>query len=194
MSSFVHPEDSGAGSGLPPLDSLAYDVDDDGEHPGGGHCAGFGGVTPEDDRRAMIEQYRQALDVLVDSALESDDGWSLSRPILFTTHQLCELALSLVLEVKGLKPGSQHSLETRMAAAIGGNAFDRLTNEERQWCHEFIAAIVPLTGDGFPGRYANARINGVQLDERWCCINPQTIRNATVGFAALCLSAIEADA
>src|SRR5690625_2789015 len=143
-------DDRGGNVSLPPLDNLAYDVDDDGAHPGGGHCAGFGGASPEEDRRAMIEQYYQALDVPVDSALASGDGWSLSRPILFATHHLCELALSLVLEFKGLKPGSQHSLETRMTSAIGGNALDRLTDEERHWCQDFIAAIVPLTGGGFP--------------------------------------------
>lgn len=179
---------------LPALEHLAYTADEDGDHPGGGHCAGLGGDTPEEGRRAMVEQYANALGVLVDAALTSGDGWSLSRPILFTTHQLCELALDLALDRKGakrkgVKPGSRHSLETRMSAAVSSKALDYLTDEEREWCQSFIDAIVPITGDGFPGRYAQASPGGVQLDERWCCINPGAIRDAATVFAALCVAA-----
>ncbi|WP_454860127.1 hypothetical protein [Promicromonospora soli] len=172
---------------LPSLEKLAYAVDEEGDHPGGGHCAGLGGGVPEEDRRAMVEQYSAALDVLVDSALATGDGWSLSRPILFTTHHLCELALNLVLERTRLK-GKQHTLATQMMAAVDGNALDHLTGEEQQWCQEFITAIVPITGNGFPGRYAQAAVEGVQLDELWCCVSPEAVRDAAITFAALCLT------
>lgn len=172
---------------LPSLEKLAYAVDEDGDHPGGGHCAGLGGDAPEDDRRAMVEQYSTALGVLVDSAIATGDGWSLSRPILFTTHHLCELALNLVLERTRLT-SDQHALAIKMKSALDGNALDHLTDEEQKWCKDFIAAIVPITGSGFPGRYAQAPVDGAQLDERWCCINPEAIRDAAMTFAALCLS------
>lgn len=172
---------------LPPLDDLAYPLDDHGDHPGGGHCAALGGDRPEQDRIAIVDQYRTALIVLVDAALNSGNGWSLSRPILFTVHQLSELALDVALERTGAKPTlsgkSRHSLAIRLRAALENGAYDHLSSDERAWCQLVIDRIVPITGNGFPGRYANARLDGAELDEVWCCINPGAIRDAAITFA-----------
>lgn len=180
---------------LPSLENLAYPADDDGEHPGGGHCAGLGGASREADRVAIVDQYATALRVLVDAAEASGDGWSLSRPILFTVHQLCEDALDVANHRRHVDvPSSgknRHSLSVKMAGAIAGGVYDALTEEERQWCVRFVEEVVPLTGSGFPGRFADGTISdGRRLDDAWCCINPSALRDAAVMFAGLTLLAV----
>lgn len=174
---------------LPSLENLAYPAGDDGEHPGGGHCAWLGGATRAEDRVAIVDQYATALRVLVDAAEASGDGWSLSRPILFAVHQLCEDALDVANARAGVTvPQSgkhRHSLAVKMAGAVAGGVYTGLTLEERQWCERFIAEIVPLTGNGFPGRYADGTVSGRRLDDDWCCINPTALRDAATRFAGL---------
>jgi hypothetical protein len=174
---------------LPSLENLAYPADDDGEHPSGGHCAWLGGATREEDRVAIVDQYATALRVLVDTAEASGDGWSLSRPILFAVHQLCEDALDVANDRAGVTvPQSgkhRHSLASKMAGALAGGVYSGLTLEERQWCERFIEEIAPLTGNGFPGRYADGTVSGRRLDDVWCCINPAALRDAATMFAGL---------
>lgn len=175
---------------LPSLENLAYPAGDDGEHPGGGHCASLGGANREEDRIAMVDQYATALRVLVDAAEESGDGWSLSRPILFAVHQLCENALDVANDRHDVSvPSSgkdRHSLAVKMAGAVAGGVYAGLTDEERQWCERFIEKIAPLTGNGFPGRFADGTISGKRhLDDLWCCINPSALRDTATMFAGL---------
>ncbi|MFH8253280.1 hypothetical protein ACH3VR_23135 [Microbacterium sp. B2969] len=174
---------------LPSLENLAYPAGEDGEHPGGGHCAWLGGATREEDRVAIVDQYATALRVLVDAAAASGDGWGLTRPILFAVHQLCENALDVANDHAGVtvsrRSKDRHSLAVKMAAAVTGGVYAGLTLEERQWCERFVETIVPLTGNGFPGRYAGATVSGRQLDELWCCINPAALRDAATAFAGL---------
>src|SRR5688572_30734607 len=108
---------------LPSLEHLAY-PNDGGDHPGGGHCAGLGGTGSAENRIALVDQYINALDVLIEAALASGNGWSLSRPILFTVHQLCEIALDLAVHRAGqkTKKSERHSLEERFKAALDGGA------------------------------------------------------------------------
>ncbi|MFJ6680101.1 hypothetical protein ACIQLK_13385 [Microbacterium sp. NPDC091382] len=178
---------------LPPLENLAYPADDV-EHPEGGHCASLGGSGPEEDRVAIIEQWARALRALVDSAEASEDRWSLSRPILFAVHQLCENALDVALDRhRAPKSGNgRHSLGARMDGALKGAVYDHLTDEERAWCSLFVAKIAPLTGGGFPGRYANAKLAGTskELDELWCCINPVAIADAAILFVGFTLESL----
>lgn len=174
---------------LPSLENLAYPVDG-GEHPEGGHCAALGGGSPEDDRIAMVEQYATALRVLVDDAVASGDRWSLSRPILFVAHQLCENALDEALARMNIKVNTSgnksHDLTVRMEAALQGGAYSHRSDEEREWCQQFIEKVAPITAKGFPGRYAQARVSGKdQLDDVWCCIDLTAIRDAAITFAAL---------
>ncbi|PQZ53149.1 MULTISPECIES: hypothetical protein [unclassified Microbacterium] len=175
---------------LPSLDNLAYRVDDDGDHPGGGHCAWLGGDTRQQDRIAIIGQYATALRVLVDAAEKSGDGWSLTRPILFATHQLCENALDVANHFHGVDVPTtgkkRHSLTLKMTGALDGGVYDKLTPEWREWCQAFIETIAPLTGNGYPGRYALSTIQGrLQLDDVWCCINPQALADTAIQFAGL---------
>lgn len=180
---------------LPSLDNLAYRADDDGNHPGGGHCAWLGGDTRQQDRIAIIDQYATALRVLVDAAEKSGDGWSLTRPILFATHQLCENALDVANSFHGVTVSTsgknKHSLTVKMAGAVDGGVYDSLTPEQREWCQSFIGTIAPLTGNGYPGRYALATIQGrLQLDDVWCCINPQAIAETAIQFAGLTIGTV----
>lgn len=180
---------------LPSLEDLAYAVDDERDHIGGGHCAGFGADDPDEDRRVMIDQYVTALRVLVDHAIASDDGWSLSRPILFVAHQLCENAVDAALLQKSVKvdatSSNRHSLSVRMGAAHREGVLDDLTNEQRQWCDRFIETIAPITFNGFPGRFPHARVAGRKhLDEVWCCLNLTAIRDAAITFAQLMIVAV----
>lgn len=174
---------------LPSLENLAYPIGDDGEHPGAGHCAGLGGVTREADQVAIVDQYATALRVLVDAAEASGDGWGLSRPILFAVHQLCENALDVANAHAGVKVPQggihRHSLADKMAGAVAGGIYADLTPEELQWCERFIGEVAPLTGNGFPGRYAGATVSGRRLDEVWCCINPGALRDAAIFFAGI---------
>ncbi|ODU06784.1 MAG: hypothetical protein ABS81_04010 [Pseudonocardia sp. SCN 72-86] len=174
---------------LPSLEHLAYPADDEGEHPDAGHCAWLGGATREEDRVAIVDQYATALRVLVDAADASGDGWGLSRPILFAVHQLCENALDVANDRAGVDVSQsgkhRHSLAVKMAGAIAGGVYADLTLEERQWCERFIEEIAPLTGNGFPGRYADGTVSGGRLDDVWCCINPAALRDAATAFAGL---------
>ena len=177
---------------LPSLDNLAYPAGDDGDHPGGGHCASLGGGTREENRLAMVDQYGTALRVLVDAAEASGDGWGLSRPILFAVHQLCENALDLANDraraTVSRSGKHRHSLAVKMAGAVAGRVYDYLTPDERRWCERFVEQTVPLTGNGFPGRFADGTVSGrSQLDDIWCCINPAALRDAALMFAGLTL-------
>lgn len=180
---------------LPSLENLAYPADDDGDHPGGGHCAWLGGATREQDRLAIVDQYATALRVLADAAEASGDGWSLSRPILFAVHQLCENALDVANYRHDVTVSStgknRHSLTVKMAAALDDGVFDGLTAEERGWCATFIETVAPLTGNGFPGRYADAPVKGQhKLDDLWCCVNPQAIAETAILFAGFTTSTV----
>ncbi|WP_449406947.1 hypothetical protein [Microbacterium maritypicum] len=141
----------------------------------------------------MVDQYANALRVLVDPTDVAEYGWGMSRPILFTVHQLCENALDVAIKRSGVggvptSGRNQHALDVRMAGALRGGVYDELMLEEREWCERFVETIVPLTGNGFPGRYVDARISGrLQLDDVWCCINPPALRDAAVLFAGLTL-------
>lgn len=73
----------------------------------------------------------------------------------------------------------------KMAGAVAGGIYADLTPEELQWCERFIGEVAPLTGNGFPGRYAGATVSGRRLDEVWCCINPGALRDAAIFFAGI---------
>lgn len=181
---------------LPPLDNLAYLVDDEGEHPGGGHCAALTFDGDRDAARsAIVDQYSTALRVLVDAAELSEGEWSLTRPILFAVHQLCEDALDAANNhhpIRVAKGSHPHDLGPKMAAALEGGVYDNLEPEARQWCEDFIAKMVPLTGNGFPGRYADGKVSGkVRLDDKWCCINPSALRETATQFAGFTLLGAE---
>lgn len=180
---------------LPSLESLAY-PNDDGDHEGGGHCAALGDDDFHQGRVNLIDQYITALTVLADAAVKSGYGWSLSRPILFATHQLCELVLDLVLDVAHLTVKltgkHRHSLGLRMKAATNGGAYDSLKPDDRAWCEQFIERVAPITRNGFPGRYVSARVDRAELDEIWCCVNPIAMRDAAIAFANLSVVVIRA--
>ncbi|WP_375385961.1 hypothetical protein [uncultured Microbacterium sp.] len=138
----------------------------------------------------MVDQYATALRVLVDAAEASGDGWGLTRPILFAVHQLCENALDVANDREGVSVShsgkDRHALAVNMSGAVAGGVYDHLTPDERQWCERFVKKIVPLTGNGFPGRFADGTVSGKsQLDDLWCCINPAALRDAALMFAGL---------
>lgn len=169
---------------LPSLENLAYPVGD-GDHPGGGHCAWLGGATAEEDGVAIVDQYAAALVALVDAA-ETGKGWSLSRPILFVVHQLCENALNVANGRHDMPNDRGHSLAYKMKSALAAGVYADLTPEQRQWCERFIEEIDPLTGRGFPGRYPDGTLSDHRLlDDVWCCINPAALRDAATMFANL---------
>lgn len=179
---------------LPNLENLAYRVDDDGDHPGGGHCAGLGGADSRENRLAIVEQYATALRAVVATAELTDDGWSLGRPILFLVHQLCECALIVAMNPAtgkvSLPGGKNHDLENMLEAVIAAGVFDVLSDEERAWCREFVRTISPLTGFGFFGRFADRSLpGGVRLDQVWCCINPTAMRDSALRFMEFSLIA-----
>ena len=177
---------------LPSLENLAYPPDD-GDHPEGGHCAGLGGNDAAEDRVNIVSQYLTTVDLLVNHALASGNGWELTRPILFAVHQLCEDALAVALSRVHAKAKneSRHGLPEKVRTAAANGAYDHASVEERDWCVEFIETIDPFTLDGFPGRFAQSFKGGAPLDELWCCINPAAIRDAAVVFTMITVPELE---
>lgn len=177
---------------LPTLDFLAYPPDGM-DHPGGGHCVWLGGDEPAEDRVAMVEQYLTAVNVLVKAAQATGSGWSLTRPILFAVHQLCEISLDHAVHRGSTKAkkDARHSLADRFEAATQGGAYQHLDKADMEWCERFVREITPITRDGFPGRYANNRWNGTELDDVYCCVNVDAVRDAAVSFALLTVPELE---
>lgn len=135
---------------LPPIDQLAFRVSDPSEHVGGGHCIALSGTTSDDERVALVDQYFRALRLLVEDAERSGDMNALSRPILFTAHHLCELAIKAALLSKRASPLWSHHLPELWSTAVTAGCFQSMTKDERQWCAQFAINLGEISGDGTP--------------------------------------------
>jgi hypothetical protein len=175
---------------LPAIDALAFSVNDPGDHVGGGHCAALPGNSRDDERVALVNQYAVALATLVATAEQSGDRRPLSRPILFTAHHLCEVALKAAILSKRATAPKIHSLRTLWDAAVDADCFTSLTEDERAWGAKFAANLGAVSGDGTPGRYADGVVSEGTLDSTWCCLNVTAVRSAATVFAGLCISEV----
>lgn len=175
---------------LSPIDSLAFRVDDSSDHVGGGHCVALRGTSLDDERVALVDQYFRALTLLVEAAQESSDVVALSRPILFTAHHLCEVALKAAILSAGATAKKDHHLPALWAVALAAGCFARLPQDEVDWCAQFTSNLGAISGDGTPGRYVDGMVGGAAVDAVWCCLNITAIYAASMQFASLCVSEV----
>lgn len=169
----------------PPLGALAFAVDDPGDHIGGGHCAAMDGESADDGRIALIDQYQAALDLLVDEASATEDGWALGRPVIFVAHNLCEVALKAVIARRS-DPPRVHDLRRLWATALEIGCFAGLSSDASEWSGRFVNELGSISGDGTPGKYLDGRVDGRLLEEVWCCFDINAIQRGATYFAGLC--------
>lgn len=169
---------------LPQLDRIAFRVDDEGPHEGGGVCAAMPSDDPVERRKEMVWQYVRALGILADSA-GKETSWESSRPIIFVAHHACELALDLVADrvnVSRPREADRHSLVARFEAAAAAGAFKDREAEEAEWCRYLLTTLESLNS-GFAGRYVDGR---GAIEKSWCCLNPAALTDAVEVLASIC--------
>lgn len=175
---------------MPPIDRLAFRVSDSSDHIGGGHCVALPGASLDDERVSLVDQYFRALTLLVDAAQESGDVVALNRPILFTAHHLCEVALKAAILSTGATAKKDHHLSTLWAAAIAAGCFARMSQHEVEWCTQFASSLGAISGDGTPGKYVDGIVGGATVYAVWCCLNIAAIYAASMQFASFCVAEV----
>ena len=175
---------------LAPIDQLAFRVSDQSDHISGGHCVALPGTTSNEERVALVDQYFNALRLLVEDAERSGDMNALSRPILFTTHHLCELAIKAALLSRSASTLRSHYLPELWATAVTAGCFQSMTKDEREWCAQFATNLGEISGDGTPGRFVDGVVGGSSVDAEWCCLDISAIYNAAMQFASLCIAEV----
>lgn len=175
---------------LPPIDQLAFRVSDPSDHLGGGHCVALPGTTSDEERVALVDQYFRTLRLLVEDAERSGDMNEVSRPILFTAHHLCELAIKAAILSKGASTLWSHYLPELWGAAVSAGCFQLMTKDEREWCAQFATNLGEISGDGTPGRFVDGVVAGSSVDAEWCCLDTSAIYKASMQFASLCIAEV----
>ncbi|GAB3823134.1 hypothetical protein [Kribbella italica] len=168
---------------FPDLSKLAFRKTDPSDHEGGGHCAGLPDGSLHGQWDLVLAQHIAAFDYLVDKAASGQDGWALTRPVLFSAHHVCEVALKTAwVAHAGQSPKRGHHLEphwTRLAKAGGLRHLDPpQINEAR----DFISLMAELTPDGQTTRYPMPGVD--DLGATWCCLNSSGLRDAVYAFVA----------
>ena len=165
---------------LPPtLAAIAFRVDDQGDHPGGGHCVS---VTANESQgtRELVEQYLTALGHLAKRAARSPDGgWERTRPLLFNSHHTCELAVKAALLAGGVVFEARHGLADLWTALSGAGLTTALNDADADWCQDFAAFIADVAGNSIGARYAKPNPGRTAIDDVWCCVNPTALFEAT---------------
>lgn len=168
--------------------NLAYSVEDEGDHEGGGVCAALLGDSDDEMRVALISQYLSAIHILAASIRASTNDWTLGRPLVFLAHHLVEISIKAAIEGRGAIVPRSHDLTTQIAAARSAGCFADISAEASAWCEDLAAQVSSTTGDGTPGRFFDGQVDGAAIDDRWCCLNADLIVGATGAFAELCIA------
>lgn len=168
---------------FPDLSKIAFRKADESDHEGGGHCAGLPGRSLYGHWDLVLAQHMGAFDYLVERATNGNDGWALTRPVLFAAHHVCEVALKTAwVAHSGRAPKRGHHLEphwTRLARDGGLRHLDPMQfNEARA----FVDLMTELTPDGQTTRYPMAGVD--DLGVTWCCLNSSGLRDAVYAFLA----------
>lgn len=179
---------------LPDLASVAFRIDDPGDHPGGGHCVSVS-RTEADGTRELVEQYLGALRHLADRAAEEiDGGWALTRPLLFHAHHTAELAMKTALLSGGVQVEDRHGLEGLWASIVKAGLDQSVSAVDTGWCRDFVALVASAAGNSIGARYARAGRGHVPVDDVWCCVSPIALFTATERFAVQCIALARAAA
>lgn len=169
---------------FPDLSRIAFRHDDPSDHEGGGHCAGLPGDTRFNRWNVVYSQHLIALDLLVDGAVldeDGDNGWDLTRPIMFAAHHVCEVALKTAwVGLMDTDPTPGHPLRphwTRLAIAGG---LRHLSADEIREASDFLKLMRKLTPDGQNTRYPLPGRG--DLGAAWCCLSAEKLRDAVLAF------------
>lgn len=177
-----------AESELPDLGRVAFRLDDESDHPGGGHCVSLS-QTEAVATRELVDQYLTALRNLAERAAQSPDGgWGLTRPMLFHAHHTAELAAKAALIAGGESVEKHHGLLTLWEAIKVAGLDARVEALEADWCGAFVALIGDLAGNSIGARYAKPSAGHAPIDDVWCCVNPDALFAATERFAIQCIA------
>lgn len=176
----------------PDLGLVAFHVDDDTDHPGGGHCISLS-QSESEGTRELVDQYLTALGHLAGRAAESPDGgWALTRPVLFHAHHTAELAAKSVLMAGNASFEPRHGLVDLWTAITDAGLDQKVEAVDPDWCRDFVARVADLAGNSIGARYARPNVGHAPIDEVWCCVNPQALFDATDRFAVQCVAMAQA--
>lgn len=176
------------------LGLVAFRVDDEGEHPGGGHCVSLS-QTESEGTVELVDQYLTALGHLVESAAESPDGgWALTRPLLFHARHTAELAAKAALLAGGVAYERHHGLVTLWGKLADAGLDQKVPAVDAGWCHNFTSVVADLAGNSIGARYAKPNAGHTPIDEIWCCVNPAALFAVTESFAVQCVAIAQAAA
>jgi hypothetical protein len=65
------------------LTDLSFEITDQGEHQGGGHCIGIDRGSP-DEWFTVLDQYHRVFEQEVEATQSDDDGWARTRVVIFS--------------------------------------------------------------------------------------------------------------
>jgi hypothetical protein len=168
---------------FPDLSRVAFKKKDMSDHEGGGHCA----ELPDDLQGQwdlVLAQHVAAFDYLVEKAA-SEDGWALTRPILFAAHHVSEVALKAAwVAHDGRAPKRGHHLEPLWRRLREAGGLRHLEGSEINQASNFIALMEELTPDGQTTRYPMTGVKENDLGAIWCCLNCSALRAAVFAFLA----------
>lgn len=173
---------------VPDLGLIAFRTDDDGDHLGAGHCVSLSRAE-SDGTAELVGQYLSALGRLAEAAADSpDDGWALTRPLLFNAHHTAELAAKAVLLAAGVQFERHHGLVSLWDKVAGSGLPGAVPTVDPGWCQRFVGVVANLAGNSIGARYAKPNEGHAAIDDVWCCVNPTALYAATESFAAQCLA------
>lgn len=167
---------------FPDLSLIAFRNSDPGDHDGGGHRAGLPDGSAREKWDLVLAQHIAAFDNLTDQATR-DDGWALTRPVLFAAHHVCEVALKTAwVAAEGKEPKRGHLLEPHWARLGKAGHLRHLSVSQVNEARKFLRLMEDLTPDGQTTRYP--LIGADDLGATWCCLNSRLLREAVFAFIA----------
>lgn len=168
---------------FPDLSKIAFRNADESDHEGGGHCAGLPDQSLYEQWDLVLAQHMAAFDYLVDRATNEDDGWALTRPVLFAAHHVCEVALKTAWVAHSGKPPKRgHHLEPHWTRLGRDGGLQHLEPAQINEARAFIALMTELSPDGQTTRYPMTGVD--DLGATWCCLNSRGLRDAVRAFLA----------
>lgn len=168
---------------FPDLSRIAFRNVDESDHEGGGHCAGLLGSSLHEQWDLVLAQHIAAFDHLVNKATHEDDGFALTRPVLFAAHHVCEVALKTAwVAYSGRSPRRGHPLAPHWTRLARDGGLRHLEPAQINEARAFIDLMAELTPDGQTTRYPMTGVD--DLGATWCCLNSPGLRDAVYAFLA----------
>jgi hypothetical protein len=168
---------------FPDLSTIAFRHSDESDHEGGGHCAGLPDGPLHRQWELVLAQHMAAFDLLVEEATGGEDGWALTRPVLFAAHHVCEVGLKTAwVGHAGTKPAREHKLKVLWSNLEEAGGLGHLTPEQVDEAVAFLDLMAELTPDGQTARYPLP--GDTDVSGTWCCLNSRALLEAVYAFLA----------